>query len=249
MAFDKKLPAVSPQLFIADGKTDGRIFVARPGLFKTLQRVVVSSIVSPSLIFEVKRVEPVATVTLGPLDNNLNSRSDLSPYTVVDGATILAAEQIRPFIPRDELVPNYSLDDLTFDEEPVVAKRAILVNELGERIGFTIGGDGKIRLAVNADVSIPFPPDPTSPTIANVAIALPNTEISYALPANTRRFLMKARSNSKLKLSFILGDSGVAYLTIPMGGFFAETGIGAAALTLYFQSSKAPEVVEVLSWA
>lgn len=245
MAFDKRLPAVTPQLFVADGKTDGRIFVSRPGLFKTLQRVVVSSNAAPSLIFEVKRVEPVATITLGPLDNNLDSRSDLSAYTVVDGATILAAEQIRPFIPRDELVPNYSLDDLTFDEEPVVAKRAVLVNELGERIGFTIGADGKIRLAVNADIFSGV----TSPTIANIAVGVPNFEISYALPADTKKFLIKARGNSKLHLSFLLGGSGVTYLTIPMGGVFSETDIGTPLLTLYFQSSKAPEVVEVLSWS
>lgn len=139
MAFDKLLAEVSPQIFTADGGTLGEITIARPWLFKSRQRVVLRSDVQPTIELQVKRV--LSTVLfVGPLDNNDRSRSDVSLYLVVDNATIEGPEQLKVFIPQDELVPGYDLDDLTFESEPTSAKRVLIVDLAGRAIDSTLTG-------------------------------------------------------------------------------------------------------------
>jgi hypothetical protein len=102
-----------------------------------------------------------------------------------------------------------------------------------------VEADGSINVNVGAV---------TNPAIVNFNIPMPNTEYNYTLPANTKRFLIKCRNNGILKLSYVSGQSGTLYLTIPAGSSYREEGISSA-LTLFFQSSKGSEVLEIVSWS
>lgn len=87
------------------------------------------------------------------------------------------------------------------------------------------------------------------PTIANVAMTSSNTEYSYSLPAGTIRFEIKLRSlNALLKLSFVSGESGTTYITIPYGSSYREDDVKGTPISLYFQSPTASQVLEVKTW-
>ena len=87
----------------------------------------------------------------------------------------------------------------------------------------------------------------TTPVIYNVAVPLANTEVSQVLSSSTKSFTIRVRGNARLQLAFAMGDSGTDYLTIPNGGSFTQESISFTG-TLYFQTSKASQVVEILEW-
>ena len=90
-----------------------------------------------------------------------------------------------------------------------------------------------------------------TPSIQNVTITLAATEETITLPAGTRRFMIKTRTeNAKMQISYVSGESGTQYLTLIPGAVYKEDGIDAAAsVSLYVQSNKASTVVELVSWA
>ena len=90
----------------------------------------------------------------------------------------------------------------------------------------------------------------TTPSIANVVIAAANTEESYTLPANSRRFLILLRTPSvaKLQLAYAVGTSGTTYVTINPGCHYSESEIDSPSVTLYFQSTLSGQVAEIVSW-
>lgn len=89
----------------------------------------------------------------------------------------------------------------------------------------------------------------TSPLIINIPLPDANTEESYTFLAATKRFRIQLRGSATLKVAFTSGDSGTTFLTIYPGDCFEESDLGLlAGLTLYFQSSKPAEVLEILSW-
>jgi hypothetical protein len=109
--------------------------------------------------------------------------------------------------------------------------------------------DGTNTLKVNPDGSINVVSGGiTAPTIANQVTLLANTEYSYTFPLNTKKFSLRTRGNAKLQLSFVAGQTGVNYITIFAGSKYEEIGIVTASITAYFQSNKAGETVEILSW-
>lgn len=106
------------------------------------------------------------------------------------------------------------------------------------------------ELAINSDGSINVNIlGASTPTIVNINVALANTEQSYALPANTKRFFIQARGNAKIQLAFTSSQSGTNYITISPGSKYEEKSVQLSSTTLYFQLNKAGQEVEILSWA
>lgn len=90
----------------------------------------------------------------------------------------------------------------------------------------------------------------TAPTIQNVNVPSANTEVAIAIPAKTRKIQIKARGFlANLKFAFIVNQSNTVYVSIPQGCVFTDDGLDLNGTTLYLQSDKASQVVEVLSWA
>jgi len=111
--------------------------------------------------------------------------------------------------------------------------------------------DGTNTLVINPDGSINV--DATiimdfadTPGIANISAPVANTEYSYVLPIDTKQVLIQARLG-KLKLAFISGDSGTTYITVNYGCNFMIENIKTNS-TIYFQSNKALDVIEINTW-
>lgn len=130
--YEKRLPAVSPQSFTSDGTTIGTITIANASLFKVKQKVLVRATSLSNLQLEIKRIEEDGvTIHLGPPKTSITQRTDLSEYTLLLSATIEAAEQERPIIPEQEV------ERLTYEEEPVVARRVVVVDKVGKKVDDT----------------------------------------------------------------------------------------------------------------
>jgi len=87
----------------------------------------------------------------------------------------------------------------------------------------------------------------TTATIFNVTLVSANTEFSQVLPPNIKGFEIKARGTSRLQLAYTVGDSGSNFITIDPGSSFSESYFYASK-TLYFQSTKAGETVEIITY-
>lgn len=87
----------------------------------------------------------------------------------------------------------------------------------------------------------------STPTIYNVAVPLAATEVSQTLSLGVKKFLVRVRGHSNLQLAFDPGQSGVDYISIPSGTTYSEDQVMFSG-TLYFQTNKPSQVVEILEW-
>jgi hypothetical protein len=125
---EKRFKAVAPQLLIVDGDVYGLVSVSNTKLFKVKQIVKLQIPGSDSLTVEIKRIESSTVMYVGPVGGSIDNRNNTSGFTVASGAFVYADEQMRPKIPEQEVERN------TYEEEPVVARRVILVDTLGNSI-------------------------------------------------------------------------------------------------------------------
>jgi hypothetical protein len=88
----------------------------------------------------------------------------------------------------------------------------------------------------------------SAPIIYNVSVPLADTEVSQALSSGTKKFTIRVRGQSSLKLSFESGQSGITYIYIPAGCTFSEESLNFSG-SLYFQTTKPSQVVEILEWS
>jgi len=167
---EKRLIAVSPQLFTANGDTGGigAITIATDAclLFKVKQKVLVNATGLPTLLLEIKQIDSTGLIWVGPLASpalpatpnspskpavlsSITSRTSVAAYTVILGANISADLQGRPNIDYSEAMRA------SFDEEPTVAIRSIMVDECGDKYNtenpFPVSIDSEISIG---DVSI-----------------------------------------------------------------------------------------------
>lgn len=92
-------------------------------------------------------------------------------------------------------------------------------------------------------------PAKAKPRIANVSMTSANTEYSYELPAGIKEFWLKLRTvGYALQLAMVSGESNTTYLTVPSGKIHKESDVKPST-TLYFRSSQANMVAEIISFA
>lgn len=103
---------------------------------------------------------------------------------------------------------------------------------------------GALTGTVGTDV-----PKHTTGKVENAVCTLANTEYSHTFPANTKTFLVQARGNGTIKLSFDVGESGTVYHSIWPGAYYAMGFIVEPSTTIYFQSPVAGLVLELTSWS
>jgi len=85
------------------------------------------------------------------------------------------------------------------------------------------------------------------PTVATVAMTDADTEYSYAIPAGTRKVRFKLRALNALLRFYGTVTGGTPFITIAYGDFH-EVDVKAGGDTYYFQSDKASQTLEVLTW-
>ena len=87
-----------------------------------------------------------------------------------------------------------------------------------------------------------------SPTIFNKSAPTANTEVSQLLSNNTKKFIIKVRSgNAKLQLAFVSTESSTNFITVPAGAVYEDDGLDFSG-TVYFQTNKASQTVEIRCW-
>jgi len=87
------------------------------------------------------------------------------------------------------------------------------------------------------------------PNIYNISAPTANTEVSQALNANVKKLVIAVRGGlAKAQFSFTATESGTNYFTIPVGCSLTLDGLKMAASTLYIQTDKNSQVIEVLEY-
>lgn len=95
---------------------------------------------------------------------------------------------------------------------------------------------------------------PQVPKIYNITMAEANKEYKKILPRSTLTFLIHTRDESSFRLAFEEGrvaTSTEPYFTIPANSGYSEFEIANSTkdlLTIYFASSQAGKVIEMLLW-
>lgn len=140
MAIEKKWESISPVPFVVNGTVDGIVTISSVTRFKVKQEVYLAATGQDTILIEIKRVISATQLLVGPKGKNLSTVMDVSAFTVAAGAVIYAPEQSRPSIPAQEH------ERAVYEEEPTVAKRVFIVDELGNPV------DGKSPLPVLATV-------------------------------------------------------------------------------------------------
>ncbi len=123
--FEKRLAAIPPQSFTADGSDIGVVKVYNATLFRVKQEVLLNGTALPTAELEVKAVLDLKTLIVGPRGSSIKTTFNISAYTVAAGANISAVEQKRPTIPQEDIARA------VYEEEPIVAIRGIAVDETG----------------------------------------------------------------------------------------------------------------------
>lgn len=85
-----------------------------------------------------------------------------------------------------------------------------------------------------------------TPSVANVAMTLANTEYSYLLPTATKRFIIKLRGGASFRIAYVA--AATEWLTVSAGNFYSEDDLVLPGTTLYFQSPAAAQVAEIVYW-
>lgn len=88
----------------------------------------------------------------------------------------------------------------------------------------------------------------SAPTVYNVSVPNSSTEVSQALTNGVKQFLIRVRGNAELRLAYVETESGSNFITIPAGSSMAISGLRASNLTLYFQTDKSSQIVEIQEW-
>lgn len=99
----------------------------------------------------------------------------------------------------------------------------------------------------------PMPTEPSlggTPTIFNLPILAANTEVSYPLPADTKKLFVQERSGrGTVKFAFTAAASGTTYITIPRSNWYNDMFIlETATLTLYVQCDIIT-TLEIITWS
>jgi len=89
-----------------------------------------------------------------------------------------------------------------------------------------------------------------TPLIFNLSAPTANTEVSQVLSVTVKRLMIRARSgNAKIQFSFVTGESGTKFITIPAGCTYEATDLDLISATLFIQTDKSSQTIEILEWS
>jgi len=84
----------------------------------------------------------------------------------------------------------------------------------------------------------------TTSTVNNVTVTLADTEQAIALPANTKKFLIRSRNNGTIRLAYGVGETSTDYLTINKKAVYTNENFYTSQ-TIYIQSSVTGDILEL----
>jgi len=87
----------------------------------------------------------------------------------------------------------------------------------------------------------------TTVTRFNIPLGLANTEQSQALPANTKKYVIKSRNNAVLKIANTVTESGTLYTELKANAVLTDDQFYSSQ-TIYFQSPSTGDTVEIIAY-
>lgn len=117
----------------------------------------------------------------------------------------------------------------------------------GDNIAVHDSDGDELEINTDGSINVQFTL-PGTPVIANIAVPAANTEQSYALPANTKRYMLRARGNARIQLAYVALQSGTNFMTVAPGNVYEIDNVSTS-VTIYFQLNKSSETLEVESWS
>ena len=117
------------QTLTLDGASNGMVTVSDTAGLHTKQTIQLSSATQPRRTYQVKRVLSSTALWVGPVNSDIDAKSDVSVYLVLDGAQLEAFEQQRPGIDYIFVLRQ------VYEEEPGMALRVMQVDQYGDPIG------------------------------------------------------------------------------------------------------------------
>jgi hypothetical protein len=146
---------VAPKLLTVSGNSEGIVKVSSTAGFKVKQIAIIQAPSLPPLQVKIQRVVSKTEMIVGPAGpliqgkQNMNTRVNISIYTVALGSFIFAAEQDKAKLKPDDIL------QAIYDQEPVVGIRSILIDQFGEYFDSIVDPvTGQRRLAVDANISV-----------------------------------------------------------------------------------------------
>jgi len=86
-----------------------------------------------------------------------------------------------------------------------------------------------------------------TPLITTVDLTTANTEYTVAFPVGSKTFAFQNRSEGLVKLRTVSG--GAHWTLFPGQPYYISNIKGSSAVTLYMESPKAAQVVEIIAWS
>lgn len=171
MAIERLWEEIPARAFTADGQANGIVTLESTIQFRVKQKIKLTAIGKETLQLQVKRVISTTQMILGPDDNQINSRVNLSSYTLGLTPMVSAPEQNKTSIPdKDQAY-------MTLEREPVNARRVFVVDDFGNPIGTTPENplhtqlsDGSINIGtVNAQIEVQLTHRDNDPEAGDIA--------------------------------------------------------------------------------
>lgn len=116
---------VPPRRLTADGTVDGVAIIENTKLFKVGQEVILDSLTQNETRLKINRIVSDTQFIVGELKGKIDTFVDVSAFMKDESASVRVPEQKRPVIHITEI------DRATYEEEPALAIRSLLVDELG----------------------------------------------------------------------------------------------------------------------
>lgn len=139
---EKRFYTLPDSLFTADGTDKGLVTVESTFPYKVGMMISLSSSTKGPTLFKIKRIISETQMYVGDKGTNIVTYSDVSTFTVAEGATVSFSEQERPVINLNEIQRQ------VYAEEPTIALRTFPVDALGR--GFTVDNPFPIEEATNS---------------------------------------------------------------------------------------------------
>lgn len=182
-----------------------------------------------------QRLRTDAVLSSGSVDVIIDQTTD--SIRIGDGTNLVTATVIGPDVGLDVNVLNDLTVDITHTNDSV---------RLGDGTNYltstTIGSDVGLDVnIINQGIDLPI--------ISNLSMPTANTEYNFSFPTTTKKFRIQSRSNSKLQLSYISGDSNINFITIPYGNSYEIDNLKLSSiLDIYIQSNKNSDTLEIEYW-
>ncbi len=92
----------------------------------------------------------------------------------------------------------------------------------------------------------------TTSNTYNETMTLADTQYSQALPAGTKKFIVKTRDGTAFRIAFVTGKVAAPtepYTTIDANVAWNEDGLNLTGITMYFACGSAGKIVELQCWS